>query len=127
MYGLSGLLLVIVGLWIKTDNTAYQALVLVWLWCGNTGKYSTCEKLKNKHMVTQLILIYHASPIILFALCHINPNHIYHSDPNCSSSTLAAWPKIAYPWQIQNIVPHFSTNIYEMPFSYSTLFFADIF
>ena len=35
MYGLSGLLLVIVGLWIKTDNTAYQALVLVWLWCGN--------------------------------------------------------------------------------------------
>ena len=35
MYGLSGycwLLLVIV----KTDNTAYQALVLVWLGCGNT-------------------------------------------------------------------------------------------
>ena len=24
------------GLWIKTDNTAYQALVLVWLWCGKT-------------------------------------------------------------------------------------------
>ena len=22
------------GLWIKTDNTAYQALVLVWLWSG---------------------------------------------------------------------------------------------
>ena len=30
MYGL------LVGFWmvIKTDNTAYQALVLVWLWCG---------------------------------------------------------------------------------------------
>ena len=25
-------------LWIKTDNTAYQALVLVWLWCGNKKK-----------------------------------------------------------------------------------------
>ena len=31
MYELLVLVLVIV----KTDNTAYQALVLVWLWCGN--------------------------------------------------------------------------------------------
>ena len=27
------------GLLIKTDNTAYQALVLVWLGCGNYNKF----------------------------------------------------------------------------------------
>ena len=39
MYGLSGFMVFMVlwfmVLWIKTDNTAYQALVLVWLGCGN--------------------------------------------------------------------------------------------
>ena len=27
------------GFMVKTDNTAYQALVLVWLWCGNIISY----------------------------------------------------------------------------------------
>ena len=36
MYGL--LVYGFYGLWIKTDNTAYQALVLVWLGCGNNVK-----------------------------------------------------------------------------------------
>ena len=34
MYGL----VFLDGLLIKTDNTAYQALVLVWLWCGKNEK-----------------------------------------------------------------------------------------
>ena len=37
MYGLSGCFFGWFSGWIKTDNTAYQALVLIWLWCGKNG------------------------------------------------------------------------------------------
>ena len=34
---------------VKTDNTAYQALVLVWLWCGNTHQSPwTWGEVRNK-------------------------------------------------------------------------------
>ena len=52
MYGL-----VLDGLSIKTDNTAYQALVLVWLWCGNFQGNAPLLKEKlpsvTRHMCNQ--------------------------------------------------------------------------
>ena len=43
MYGLVGY-----GFMVKTDNTAYQALVLVWLGCGKTIK--DCKKDSNSRV-----------------------------------------------------------------------------
>ena len=55
MYGLSGWLVGwLVGLSIKTDNTAYQALVLVWLWCGKKQTWNTAFLLRKQ--ILQILL-----------------------------------------------------------------------
>ena len=57
MYGLLVLWFMVMVLWIKTDNTAYQALVLVWLWCGNNivNVLPQCGKLTIILIVQELI------------------------------------------------------------------------
>ena len=59
MYGLSG------WFWfmVNTDNTAYQALVLVWLWCGNldvlnSDVYVFCMLYRNSSMSMLLFAMY---------------------------------------------------------------------
>ena len=45
---------------VTTDNTAYQALVLVWLWCGNSSSIVT-EKVnrQNHNLITLYFLIFY--------------------------------------------------------------------
>ena len=53
---------------VKTDNTAYQALVLVWLWCGNTLHFKVSLALLSVTSFPQTIT---------FSLRNIANNQVY--------------------------------------------------